>query len=82
MLWPTYINEKKTPFDKAYGITITPTLTKKNKHKNNHDITNAKAINPTLPPKERTCASSMHVPLTHSIEHIFYSYFSLSSFPT
>jgi hypothetical protein len=52
MLWPTYINEKKTPFDKAYGITITPTLTKK-KHKNNHDITNAKAINPTFPPKEK-----------------------------
>jgi hypothetical protein len=32
---------------------MNPTLTKKKKDKINHDIINAKAINPNLPPKEK-----------------------------
>jgi len=53
---PSYINEKKTPFDKAYGIITIPTLIKRKEHKISSDIPTAKATNdtrePTLPQKK------------------------------
>jgi len=53
---PSYIDEKKTPFDKAYGITMIPTLIKRKEHKISSDIPTAKATNdrrePPLPQKK------------------------------
>jgi hypothetical protein len=54
---PRYIDEKRIPFDKAYGITMIPTLIKRKEHEISSDLPNAKATNgtrePTLPPKEK-----------------------------
>jgi hypothetical protein len=41
-LCPAILDEKRTPFDKAYGITMTPTLIKGKEHKISSDIPNVK----------------------------------------
>jgi hypothetical protein len=47
---PSYIDEKKTPLKKAYGVTMIPTLIKRKEHKISSDIPTAKATNVTREP--------------------------------